>query len=154
MLFRRMTLILTLILLLSACGGPSTGRATAPGAASSSSSAAGPEATVNQALDALAARDEATLTAMFDASVGNLRSVRAFESVRDWIKLQSDAKVPGALGSVKARQLQPAEALGQTTMVAVIVTHQRGTARWEFSLKQTDQGWSLLNVHGQMMEQR
>ena len=138
--------LVLVVLLLAGCGGPAAG--------GTSAASADPEATVNQAIDALAAQDEATLTGMFDESVGTLRPIRAAEGVSAWLRIQSPAQVPGALGAVQSRQMQPAEVHGKTTLIPVVVTHARGVSRWEFSLVATDQGWRLVNIHSQAMEQR
>lgn len=148
-MFQRSVTLVLLALLLAACGGSSS---TSSGASAEQPAAAGPEVMVNQALDAMVANDEAGLTEMFDQSLGNLRSVRAFELIRDWIKYKSDAQVPGALGPVKSRELQGAEVRGQTTVIPVRVTHERGTSLWEFSLTQTGEGWRLFNIHGEWEE--
>src|SRR5262245_53005673 len=88
------------MLLLVACGGTSTANsAGAPGGASAAVLAVTrPEDTVAKALDAMMQKDEATLTDMFDASVGDLRSTLAFQAIRDWTKIGSTAQVPGAVG--------------------------------------------------------
>lgn len=148
-MIRRSSILALLLLLLAACGGSSS---MGSGAGADQAAAAGPKATVEQALDAMVANDEAGLSEMFDQSLGNLRSVRAFESIRDWIKYKSDAQVPGALGPPQSRQLQPTKVRGQTTVIPVRVTHERGTSLWEFSLTQTEQGRRLFNIHGQWEE--
>jgi hypothetical protein len=150
----RRCICVTLALLLVACGGSgTTNPAGAPGGASAPSpSAAKPEDTVAKALDAMTQKDEATLTDMFDASVGNLRSTLAFQAIRDWTKINSEAQVPGAVGPAQSRQVQPPEARGQTTVVRVNVTHQRGASAWEFTLRQAAEGWRLLEIHGQVTE--
>jgi len=151
-MIRRLVGMALLLLLLVACGGgdTSTNAPAAPAAPAASTAAASPEATVEKALTAMSARDEATLTDMFDQSVGNLRNTSAFEAIRDWNSMQSkpDPLAPGALGPVQSRQVQPPETRGQTTVVVVNATHQKGASVWEFQLRQTDQGWNLLEIHG------
>jgi hypothetical protein len=144
----RRYICVALALLLVACGASST---TSSGAGSAE---ARPEETVAQALDAMAQHDEAALSALFDASVGELRSTLAFQAIRDWTKISSEAQVPGALGPAQSRQLQPPQARGQATVVRVNVTHQRGATAWEFTMNQTAGSWRLLEIHGQVVAQR
>jgi hypothetical protein len=148
-MIRRLVGMALLLLLLVACGGgdTSTNAPAAPAAPAASTAAAGPEATVEKALTAMSARDEATLTDMFDQSVGNLRNTLAFQAIRDWNSMQSEARLP-PLGPVQSRQIQAPETRGQTTVVVVNATHQKGSSVWEFQLRQADQGWNLLEIHG------
>jgi hypothetical protein len=152
---RRIVLVMLAVMLLAACGGSSS---MTSGAGAEEPAAAGPEATVEQAIAAMVANDEAGLTELFDQSLGDLRSVRAFESIRTWIKYKSDAQVPSALGPVKSREMLAPEIRGQTTVMRVRATHEKETSGknetslWEFSLTQTEQGWRLLNIHGQWEE--
>jgi len=139
-------LILGFVSALVACGSA--------GASGSAPAAAGPEDTVTKALDAMTQKDEAALTELFDPSVGDLRSTLAFQAIRDWTKIGSDAQVPGAFGPVQSRQVQSPELRGQATTVRVNVTHQRGASVWDFTLHQTADGWRLVEVHGQIAEQK
>ena len=160
-MIRRSIVLLLLVLFLAACGGSSgtSGGASgdAPAATVAPAAQASPEATVEQAITAMSARDEAGLTELFDVSLGNLRSVRAFESVREWNAIQSepDPISPGALGPIQSREMLAPETRGQTTVVRMRATHEKETSGkqetslWEFSLTQTAQGWRLLNIHGQ-----
>jgi hypothetical protein len=151
----RRCICVALAMLLVACGGTGTANpAGAPGGTSAPAPAAAkPEDTVAKALDAMTQKDEAALTDMFDVSVGNLRSTLAFQAIRDWTKIASEAQVPGAVGPAQSRQVQSPEARGETTVVQVNVTHQRGTSAWDFTMRQAADGWRLLEIHGQVTEQ-
>jgi hypothetical protein len=144
-MIRRLVVTVLALLLLAACGGTNTDGNTAGGA--TGAAPAGPQAAVEKALTAMSAGDEATLTGMFDPSVGNLRNTLAFQAIRDWNAMQSEARLP-PLGPVQSRQVQPPEARGQTTVVVVNAMHQKGASVWEFQLRQADQGWNLLEIHG------
>lgn len=154
---RRGITCLLLVLMLAGCGGTS-----GPGAADTPSpTPAAPaqgisaEETVTQALDAITARDQTALTALIDEGLGeSLRPIRASEIIRDWFNRASEAQVPSALGAVQEKQVQSAETQGALTVVPVVVTYARGTTRWEFNLRQTDQGWRITEVYNRITESR
>jgi hypothetical protein len=155
-MFRRYACVALALLVLVACGGTGTAPpASAPAPAGTPAPAAAkPEDTVTKALDTMTQKDEAALTELFDTSVGNLKSTLAFQAIRDWMKISSDAQVPGAVGPAQSRQIQSPEARGQATVVRVNVTHQRGASAWEFTMNQTADGWRLVEIHGQVTEQK
>ena len=155
-MIRRCIGVALAMLLLVACGGTGTPNlAGAPGGTTAPAPAAAKlEDTVAKALDAMTQKDEAALTDMFDASVGNLRSTLAFQAIRDWMKIGSEAQVPGAVGPAQSREVQSPEARGQTTVVQVNMTHQRGASAWEFTLRQAADSWRLLEIHGKVTEQK
>jgi hypothetical protein len=155
-MIRRCVCVALAMLLLVACGGTGTANsAGAPGSASAPAPAAAkPEDTVAKALDAMTQKDEATLTELFDTPVSNLKSTLAFQAIRDWTKISSDAQVPGAIGPAQSRQVQSAEVRGETTVIQVNVTHQRGASVWEFTMNQAAGGWRLLEIHGEVTEQK
>ena len=155
-MIRRCACVALVLLVLAACGGTGT---TPPASAPAGSSAvapasAKPEDTVTRALDAITQKDEAALTQLFDTSVGTLKSTLAFQAIRDWTKISSDAQVPGAVGPAQLRQMQLPETRGQATVVRVNVTHRRGASVWDFMLHQTADGWRLVEIHGQVTEQK
>jgi hypothetical protein len=144
----RYLLLLTTLVLLGACGVPTTKPAPA-------TSSGDPVATANAALDALAAQDQATLLTLFDPAVGPLVGARIDAALDAWASHQTltRTQVPGALGPVRGRTTEPTELRGQTTVVPISVTHQLGRVRWTISLRETDVGWRLLDIQSDTLEQ-
>jgi len=127
-----------------------------PNRTRSSAAACGGFYIVNQAVEAMANKDEVTLTEIFDSSIGNLRQAMAFQAIQRCNSMQTKTDIPigGALGPIQSRQMQASESRGQTTVVPMIATDEIGAVRWEFSLRQTEQGWKLLDILGKVTEQR
>lgn len=158
-----LALLLTLLLMLAACGGTPSASApsapTTPPTPPTAAAADDPAATAEQALTALAAKDEATLTKLFDASVGNLANPLAYEAIERWRALTSPPPASASLTSVaigpaQSHVTQPPETSGTTARVVVLITHERGSSRWTFTLTQGAQGWGLNKITGEVTEKR
>ncbi len=161
MMLRRTPILVLLVLLLAACGGQqSTNTATnaAPAAAAPAPASAGasPEDTVNQAIEAMANKDEAGLIDMFDSSVATYAAPFAHTAIDDWSSLQDKVEPLSmiALGPIQSREMQAPETTGQTTRVVVKITYEIGKADWTFSLRQRDQVWKLLEVRPKPTERK
>jgi len=93
-------------------------------------------------------KDQATLTDLFDSSVGTYAYPFAHAAIDRWSSLQG-AVMPLAtiaLGPMQSRTISAPETSGETTRVVVAITYQIGKADWIFSLRQRDQVWKLLEI--------
>lgn len=150
-------LVAFLIALLVALAGCSAGgQASAPQIVPTPTAAAGPEQTVGEVMAALAAKDRVTLLGLFDDSTGNLKQAYVDQAIDRWDSMQTKTRipVPSALGPIQSRQVQPTEQRGASVLVPVLITYEIGTGRWEFTLRQTEAGWRLIEIRGRVLEQR
>lgn len=156
----RSALLLTLLLVLTACGSTTSTRVSSlPLPAAATAAPDDPTATVEQALTALRERDEATLTDLFDASVGTLANPLAYGAIARWRALTARPSASAfltsvALGPAQAHTTQPPDTSGTTTRVVALVTHDHGDSRWTFTLRQGAHGWRLTAIVGSVLTKR
>jgi len=151
---RHIATVLLLMLTLTACGGQPNTSATisspvpAGSSAAANAAAASPEDTVDRALESMTQKDQATLTDLFDRSVGTYAYPFAHAAIDRWSSLQG-AVMPLAtiaLGPMQSRTIGTPEMSGETAHIVVAITYQIGKADWIFSLRQRDQVWKLLEI--------
>lgn len=158
---RHIPILVLLALALAACGNQqdtNTAANAAPAAAASAatSAAASPEDTVTQAIAAMANRDEAGLSDMYDSSVATYAVPFAHAAIDDWSSLHNPVAPMSmvALGPIQSQDMQAPETSGQTTRVVVKITYEIGKADWTFSLRQRDQAWKLLEIRPKTTERK
>lgn len=160
-MLRRTPILVLLVLLLAACGGQqatntATNAAPVAVAPAPTVAAAKPEDTVNQAIKAMANRDQATLADLYDSSVATYAAPFALTAINDWngMKNEVDPMSAVALGPIASQEMGAPDTAGQTTRVVVKVTYEIGKADWIFSLRQRDQAWRLLEVRPNTTERK
>ena len=150
---RCISILILIALALAACGGQQ-GTNTATNAAPAA--AASPEETVTQAIAAMANRDEAGLSDMYDSSVATYAVPFAHTAISDWsgLKDKVDPISTVSLGPITSQQIGTPATAGQTTRVVVKITYEIGKADWTFSLRQRDQAWKLLEIRPKTTERK
>jgi hypothetical protein len=111
---------------------------------------AGPEAVVEQALQALEIQDEVGLRRLMDPALGNLGALLPGNAMANWRSYRTVLKPnpmgPSAFGPVQGWELEAPEQRGQTTVIVAHVRHDTGKVDWTFSLAQTADGWRLSDI--------
>ena len=156
-MWKQLPIFVLLVLTLAACGGQQARNTVIEASpVTVAPILASPEDTVNKAIETMAIKDEAGLMDMFDSSVAMYAAPFAHGAIDRWSSLQDKVEPLStiALGPIQSRQMQAPETTGQTTRVVVIVTHESGKAEWEFSLRERNQTWKLLNVNDTKTERK
>lgn len=110
-------------------------------------SVASPTATVQQALDLLAKHDEPGLQALFDPAMSDfMRAGNTTEALNAWDTLLHARTDLGGRGAIQQMGFQPVEPRSTDMLVPVLITYERGAARWTFAVRETAQGWRLIQV--------